>query len=163
MITIRPLLYKDWIAVSEIYSRGIATKMATFETDVPEWEEWDEKYIDCCRIVAEINDLVVGFGVLSPVSQREVYKGVAEVSVYVDEQFKRKGIGRSLLEELIVQSEKNGFWSLQAGIFSENVASIELHKKCGFRVVGVKEKIGRLDGKWYDNHFLERRSKIIGT
>ena len=163
MNVIRPLKRDDWKAISIIYAQGIATKIATFETVVPEWKDWDKKYVKSCRIVAEIKDLVVGFGVLSPVSQREVYKGVAEVSIYVDEQFRGKGIGRSLLEELITASERDGFWSLQASIFSENDVSIELHKKCGFRVVGIKEKIGQRDGKWHDNHVLERRSKIIGT
>lgn len=163
MHVIRSFTYKDWKAVRSIYAQGIKTKIATFETTVPEWEDWDKKYMNTCRIVAEINDQVVGFGVLSLVSQREVYKGVAEVSIYVDEQFRGKDIGRSLLENLIVASENNGFWSLQAGIFPENEASIELHKKCGFRQVGIKEKIGKRDGKWHDNHVFERRSKIIGT
>jgi len=162
MITIRSLIPSDWLTVSKIYAEGIATKLATFETEVPSWEEWNRKYIKTCRIVAEIQDRVVGFAVLSLVSKRKVYKGIAEVSVYVSEENRGQGIGEKLLNELIHQSEKNGFWTLQAGIFSDNLASIELHKKCGFRVIGVKEKIGRMDGIWYDNHFLERRSKTVG-
>jgi len=158
-IQLRALEPSDWTTVSNIYAQGIATKMATFETVVPSWDIWDKKYIDSCRIVAEYGDNVIGFAVLCPVSNRPVYKGVAEVSVYVKEDWRSKGIGHLLLSQLIKESEDNGFWSLQAGIFSENNASINLHKKCGFRIVGIKEKIGQLDGEWYDNHLLERRSK----
>lgn len=160
-IVVRQLIKEDWTSVSKIYADGIATGIATFETEVSDWETWNIKYVDSCRIVATQNTNVVGFAALSLVSQRDVYLGVAEVTVYVDENFKGKGIGKTLLEELIKQSETNGFWTLQAGIFSENIASINLHKKCGFRVVGVKEKIGQLNKKWHNNHFLERRSKII--
>ncbi|NND51623.1 MAG: N-acetyltransferase [Flavobacteriaceae bacterium] len=163
MINLQALVPSDWEAVSRIYKEGIATKMATFETEVPSWEEWDKKYIDSCRLVAQLDDQVVGFAVLSKVSDRFVYRGVAEVSVYVSESFRGQGIGESLLKKLITESEANGFWSLQAGIFSENKASIELHKKCGFRNIGIKERIGQLDGKWYNNHFLERRSKTVGN
>lgn len=162
MIEIQALVPSDWEHVSRIYREGIATKMATFETEVPSWEQWDRKYIDSCRLVAQIEKKIVGFAVLSKVSDRFVYRGVAEVSVYVSEGIRGQGIGEALLKKLINESESKGFWSLQAGIFSENTASIELHKKCGFRVVGIKEKIGQLDGKWYDNHLLERRSKIVG-
>jgi len=160
-IVVRQLIKEDWTSVSKIYADGIATGIATFETEVSDWETWNIKYVDSCRIVATQNTNVVGFAALSLVSQRDVYLGVAEVTVYVDENFKGKGIGKTLLEELIKQSETNGFWTLQAGIFSENISSINLHKKCGFRVVGVKEKIGQLNKKWHNNHFLERRSKII--
>jgi len=160
-IVVRQLIKEDWTSVSKIYADGIATGIATFETEVSDWETWNIKYVDSCRIVATRNTNVVGFAVLSLVSQRDVYLGVAEVTVYVDENFKGKGIGKTLLEELIKQSETNGFWTLQAGIFSENIPSINLHKKCGFRVVGVKEKIGQLNKKWHNNYFLERRSKII--
>lgn len=160
-ITTRYLTEEDWTSVSKIYAEGIATGIATFETEVPAWEEWNHKYIQSCRIVALIEDNVVGFAMLSQVSKREVYKGVVEVSVYITQKFRGKHIGETLLKQLIFESESNGFWTLQAGIFSENKASIELHKKCGFRVVGFREKIGQLNGKWHDNHFLERRSKSI--
>jgi len=160
-IVVRPLLIKDWTSVSKIYADGIATGIATFETEVPDWKTWNNKFVDSCRIVAIQDKSVVGFAVLSLVSKRYVYRGVAEVTLYVDKDYHGNGIGKILLEELIKQSEEHGFWTLQAGIFSENVASINLHKKCGFRIVGVKEKIGQLHGKWHDNHFLERRSKII--
>ncbi|MDD7884711.1 GNAT family N-acetyltransferase [Flavivirga sp. 57AJ16] len=157
-IVVRTLTKSDWPSVLKIYKEGIATGIATFETEAPSWQQWDAKYVLVCRFVALIKGKVVGFAVLSPTSKRKVYKGVAEVSVYVSKMFKGKYIGETLLRHLINESEANGFWSLQASIFSENIASINLHLKCGFRVVGIREKIGKLYGKWYDNHFLERRS-----
>ena len=160
-ISIRPLIKADWDSVSKIYADGIATGIATFETEIPDWEAWNKKHIASCRIVAVKDTLVVGYAVLSQVSKRKVYKGVAEVTVYVDKDYKRQQIGEILLRELIKESEAHGLWTLQAGIFSENLASIELHKKCGFIVVGIREKIGQLNGKWHDNHFLERRSSKI--
>ena len=160
-LTLRQLTQEDYPAVVEIYVEGIQTGIATFETQVPDWVTWDNKYIKTCRFVAEINNEVAGFSTLSPVSKREVYKGVAEISVYVSEKYRGKHIGETLLKTLIEESENHGFWTLQAGIFSENIASINLHKKCGFRVLGKREKIGQLNGKWHDNHFLERRSKKI--
>ena len=160
-IVVRALLIKDWRAVARIYADGIATGLATFETKVPSWEDWTTKYIDTCRIVAEINNQVVGFAVLSSVSNRKVYKGVAEVSVYIAETYRNKTIGKTLLIGLIEKSEAQGFWTLQAGIFSKNKASIQLFENCGFRVVGIREKIGMLNNKWLDNHLLERRSKFI--
>lgn len=160
-IVVRPLVKADWKAVSNIYAEGIATGVATFETEVPAWELWNKKYMEHCRIVAELNHEVVGFAVLSLVSKREVYKGVAEVSVYVSEKFRDKNIGELLLGTLIKQSESEGFWTLQANIFSENLASIRLHEKCGFRMVGLREKIGKLHGNWHDNQLLERRSSKI--
>ncbi len=160
-IVVRELLKTDWNAVSKIYAEGIATGIATFETEVPEWELWNEKYINVCRFVAELNNEVVGFTVLSQVSIRKVYKGVAEVSVYVSTNHRGHKIGETLLKQLINASEYHGFWTLQANIFSENTASINLHKKCGFRIVGIREKIGMLHGKWHDNHLLERRSNLI--
>lgn len=160
-IAVRPLVKDDWNTVSHIYAEGIASGIATFETKVPDWDLWNEKYIDHCRIVAELNVKVIGFAVLSPVSKREVYKGVAEVSVYVSEKYRGKNIGKLLLNTLIEESERDGFWTLQANIFSENLASIRLHEKCGFRMVGIREKIGKLHGKWHDNQLLERRSNKI--
>ena len=158
---IRPLQPDDWNAVAAIYKEGIETGMATFETAVPDWDTWNIKYIETCRLVAEVEGRITGFAVLSPVSKRQVYKGVAEVSVYVAKRFWGQGIGEALLRQLITESETHGFWTLQAAIFSENIASISMHEKCGFRVVGVRKKIGQLHGKWHDNHFLERRSKTI--
>jgi len=161
-VSIRAFDKQDWASVSKIYDEGIATGIATFETKAPSFDIWNEKFIKKCRIVAEIKDEVVGFAILSQASFRKVYQGVAEVTVYVAESKRGNGIGKHLLNALIAESEKEGFWTLQAGIFSLNKPSIELHKKCGFRVVGVREKIGEREGKWLDNHFLERRSKKVG-
>lgn len=152
----------DWEDVAHIYKLGIDKGFATFETEIPSWNKWDSKYIQSCRLVAVDNDRVVGYAVLSPVSSREVYKGVAEVSVYVHPDFHSKGIGKSLLSRLIEESEKEGFWTLQAGIFPQNHASVKLHLNCGFRLIGTKEKIGKLGDIWYDNLFFERRSKKTG-
>ncbi|MDO5969214.1 GNAT family N-acetyltransferase [Flavivirga aquimarina] len=160
-IVVRTLTKNDWSSVSKVYKEGIATRIATFETEVPNWNQWDAKYFSICRFVATIDSKVVGFAVLAPVSKRQVYKGVAEVSVYVSKAFKGMHVGETLLKKIINESEANGVWTLQASIFSENTASINLHLKCGFRVVGIREKIGQLDGVWYDNHFLEKRSSKI--
>lgn len=160
-IAIRPFKKEDFKDIINIYEEGIATGIATFETEIPDWKKWHKKYIKSCRIVAKVEDKAIGFAVLSRASKRKVYKGVAEVSIYVSDAFKGQGIGEKLLRQLIVESEQNGYWTLQAGIFSENIASIKLHEKCGFRLVGVREKIGQLNGKWCDNHFLERRSKLV--
>ena len=160
-VSIRTFKKQDWTSVSKIYAEGIATGIATFETEVPSFNVWNEKFIKNCRLIAETNDEVLGFAVLSQVSKRAVYKGVAEVTVYIAANQRGKGIGKQLLKALISESEKEGFWTLQAGIFSSNEASIELHKKCGFRVVGITEKIGKRDKFWHDNALMERRSKII--
>ena len=162
MLEIRPLQESDWPSVREIYQAGIDTGIATFETRVPSWDEWDAKHVPSCRLVAEKGNKVVGYAVLAPVSKREVYKGVAEVSVYVDPEFRSQQIGAKLLEQLILESEKEGVWSLQAGIFPQNIPSIKLHEKFNFRLIGTKEKIGKLGDRWFDNLFFERRSKTIG-
>lgn len=151
----------DWASVSKIYAEGLATKIATFETEVPSYEVWDDKYIKACRIVAMDADTVIGFAVLSKVSSREVYKGVAEVSVYVSQVYRGQGAGKQLLEALIKESEQLRFWTLQASIFSQNKSSIKLHQSCGFKIVGVREKIAKRDDQWHDNVLLEKRSKII--
>lgn len=161
-LKIRTFKEQDWASVSTIYAEGIATGIATFETEVPSFDVWDKKFIKTCRLVAEIDHQVVGFAVLSQVSNRKVYKGVAEVTIYISESKRGQGIGKQLLNALISESENQGFWTLQAGIFSLNKPSIELHKNCGFRVVGIREKIGKRDGKWLDNHFLEKRSNSVG-
>ena len=160
---IRSLLEADWPSVSEIYKEGIATGLATFEKEVPDWKEWNANHLQSCRIVAESNDTITGWAALTPVSGRCVYAGVAEVSVYVAHNFRGQGIGLKLLNELIRLSETEGIWSLQSGIFPENKPSIELHKKAGFRIVGYREKIGKLHGTWMDNCILERRSTVVGT
>ncbi|MBT8385636.1 MAG: GNAT family N-acetyltransferase, partial [Bacteroidia bacterium] len=150
---------KDWDKVSRIYQIGIDTGIATFEKEIPTWNTWDTAHIKSCRLIAENDHKIVGWAALSPVSGRCVYGGVAEVSVYVDTSYNNKGIGTRLLQELIKKSEKNGIWTLQSGIFPENKASIQLHKKLGFREIGFREKIGKKDGVWYDNVILEKRSK----
>lgn len=149
-------------AVLEIYGHGIASGMATFETTVPGWENFDKKYLPHSRILAVINEEPVGWAALTPISPRECYSGVAEVSVYVHQQQQRKGIGRLLLVELINASEQNGIWSLLSVIHEENRASIHLHEQCGFRFIGYRERIAQLDGIWRTTVMLEKRSKKVG-
>ena len=161
-LVIRNMEIKDWENVSRIYRLGIDTGIATFEKEIPSWNTWDTAHLKSCRLIAENDHKIVGWAALSPVSGRCVYGGVAEVSVYVDISHNNKGIGTRLLQELIKESEKNGIWTLQSGIFPENKASIQLHKKLGFREIGFREKIGKKDGVWYDNVILEKRSKTIG-
>ncbi|MBT2739961.1 GNAT family N-acetyltransferase [Bacillus sp. ISL-77] len=152
----------DWGQVREIYLEGIATGNATFQKEAPSWEEWDSGHVKECRLVALLEDKVLGWAALTPVSGRCVYSGVAEVSIYVSQSNNGKGIGSRLLNSLIEQSEQNGFWTLQSGIFPENVASLKLHSKHGFREVGRRERIGKMDGVWRDTILLERRSNIVG-
>ena len=151
----------DWPVVKSIYKEGIETGIATFETDIPDWEEWDKKFLKNCRLAAVGEEKVIGWAALSPVSQRKVYSGVAEVSIYIKTCEQGKGIGEKLLRELIKRSEQAGIWTLQAGIFPENEPSISLFKKCGFREVGYREKMGKLSRIWKDVVLLERRSKIF--
>lgn len=158
----REMLSEDYSRVKEIYLGGIATGNATFQTEAPNWEDWDVSHLKNSRIIALINDEIVGWGALSPVSGRCVYAGVAEVSVYVDGLFRGMQLGTKILEKLVDESEQNGIWTLTAGIFPENIASIKAHEKNGFRVQGSREKIGKLNGVWRDTLLLERRSKIIG-
>jgi phosphinothricin acetyltransferase len=162
-LTLRPLAPADWPAVRAIYQEGIATGQATFETAAPEWEQWDRAHRADCRLVAIAGGSVVGFAALSPVSARKVYAGVAEVSVYVAERARGGGVGRALLGELIRASEAEGIWTLQAGIFPENRASLRLHEGCGFRVLGRRERVGCLAGHWRDVALLERRSAVAGV
>jgi L-amino acid N-acyltransferase YncA len=161
--TLRPMNERDWPRVLEIYREGIATGNATLETSLPSYERWDSSHLAACRIVAVAGDDIVGWAALSPVSGRCVYGGVAEVSVYVASTARGAGIGRRLLERLVVESEEAGFWTLQAGILAENVASRALHASCGFREVGVRERLGQLNGVWRDIVLLERRSDCVGV
>ncbi|WP_438710444.1 N-acetyltransferase family protein [Aquimarina muelleri] len=156
-----PFTKQDWIAVSQIYKEGIATGIATFETQIPTWNDWNALHIKTCRIKAFNDNTIIGWTALSPTSKRNTYKGVAEISIYISTKHRNLGIGKILLEKLINESEKAGFWSLQASIFSDNKASIALHKSLGFREIGYREKIGKLNNIWYDNTILERRSEII--
>jgi len=152
----------DWPQVEAIYREGIASGNATFEIEIPSWEEWDRKHLAAGRLVARNSRDVYGWAALSAVSARRVYAGVAEVSVYVAEAARGRGLGKLLLRSLIEASEKGGIWTLQAGIFPENASSIALHKSCGFREVGRRERIGMLRGVWRDTVLLERRSTVAG-
>lgn len=163
-IEIRVLRPEDWEAIRAIYLQGIATGQATFETSAPAWDEWDAGHLACGRLgaIASGQSSLSGWAALTPASRRAVYAGVAEVSLYVAAPFRGQGVGRALLSALIAESEQNGIWTLQAGIFPENSASIALHKSLGFRIVGRREKIGKLKGIWRDTVLLERRSKQCG-
>jgi len=160
---ILPMQPENWPAVREIYREGIATGNATFESELPDWEKWDSNHRQDCRLIARKEEQVLGWAALSPVSGRRVYSGVAEVSVYVAAAARGTGVGKSLLQALIAESELHGIWTLQAGIFRENAASVALHKSCGFREVGVRQRIGKLGGTWRDVLLLERRSATIGV
>jgi L-amino acid N-acyltransferase YncA len=161
-VVIAELRPEHWDAVARIYAEGIATGHATFETEVPSWEAWDAAHLPELRLVGLRESEVVGWAALSGVSERCVYAGVAEESVYIAEAARGQGVGRALLEELIRRSEEAGIWTIQTGIFPENTASLRLHEQAGFRVVGVRERLGRHHGSWRDVVFLERRSAIPG-
>lgn len=154
----------DWDQVAKIYLEGINTGKATFQTEVPTFENWNNGHIASCRLVARsVENDILGWVALSPTSSRCVYAGVAEVSIYIGENYRGLGIGKNLFNSLIKRSEEEGFWTLQSGIIRENTASIELHKKCGFKLVGIREKIAKMsNGVWHDVAFMERRSNIIG-
>lgn len=156
---IEPLRPGDWEQVRSIYLEGIHGGDSTFETDAPSWENWNEGHLPFARLAMRDGETVVGWAALSPVSKRLVYRGVAEVTVYVTESARGMGIGRALLEALIDESEKNDIWTLQASIFPENIASVELHLRCGFREVGRRERIAMLKGVWRDTILFERRRR----
>ena len=158
-VHIRLFQKEDYSACAKIYKTGMETGIATFETNVPDWEQWNAKFLAQCRFVAEADHKVVGWSALSPFSSRNVYSGVAEITIYIAPEAQGMGIGKELLQHLVRESEHAGFWTLQAKIFPENTTSIKLHEKCGFRVVGTREKLGMRDGIWYDNVLLERRKK----
>jgi L-amino acid N-acyltransferase YncA len=153
---------EHYSAITKIYLQGIATGFATFQTSAPSWEEWDKAHLKTCRILAKKDNEIIGWAALTQVSSRCVYEGVAEVSIYIEQEFRGKGIGKFLLSALIKQSEENGLWTLQSGIFAENIGSIALHEKCGFRKIGYREKIAKLNNVWKDNIIMERRSKTVG-
>jgi L-amino acid N-acyltransferase YncA len=160
-IEIRDLRPLDWPEVAAIYADGIATGNATFEAGVPAWETWDAAHSEL-RVVAELDERVAGFAALAPASSRCCYRGVAEESVYVAAWARGRGVGRALLEALIARSEAAGIWTVNAGIFPENEASIRLHRSCGFRVLGTQERVGESNGVWRDVVLLERRSEVVG-
>lgn len=153
----------DWEQVSNIYLEGIQTGKATFQSEIPSFENWNKSHVSSCRLVVRDGNEVLGWTALSPTSSRCVYVGVAEVSIYIGQKYRGQGIGKMLLERLIELSEENGFWTLQSGIIRENTSSIELHKKCGFREIGIREKVAKMNnGDWHDVVLMERRSKIVG-
>lgn len=159
---IEALLPEHWPRVAEIYREGIETGNGSFETTVPAWPEWDAAHRSDCRLILRLAGEIAGWVALSPVSRRAVYRGVAEVSIYVAESARGRGVGRALLAALVEASEGSGIWTLQSGTFPENEASIALHKSLGFREVGRRERIGRREGVWRDVILLERRSGCAG-
>ena len=169
MVQITAMTKDDWPAVLAIYEQGIQTSQATFESAPPaSWEDWRAGKIDDCSLVARVDGQVAGWAALSPFSKRRCYAGVAEVSLYVGERWRGRGLGSALLHALVERSEAVGIWTLQAKIFPENQVSIHLHQKVGFRRVGVREKLSRMDygpyrGQWRDVVLMERRSKVVGT
>ena len=160
---IRPMTPEDSAEVMRIYADGIAGRNATFETVVPSWETWDSKHLPTCRLVAEEDGKILGWVAFSAVSVRHVYRGVIEESVYIDASAQGKGVGYALLSEGVRQTEEEGYWMIQTAIFPENAASIKLHEKCGFRIVGQRERIAQLDGIWRSTVMMERRSKVVGN
>ncbi|GET20620.1 GNAT family N-acetyltransferase [Prolixibacter denitrificans] len=162
-IDLRAMTQEDWPEVARIYAEGLETGNATFQQTVPTWEEWNSGHIQSCRLIASVGKTVAGWAALSSVSSRPVYAGVAEVSVYIRKNFRGRGVGNRLMQNLIEASEKAGFWTLQSSIFRENEASIKLHEKYDFRTVGYREKVGKMNGIWRDTVIMERRSKVIGV
>jgi len=163
MIQIISLLEQHWGLVKKIYEEGIATGHATFQTTAPTWEQWNQSHLSHSRIVAVTEEKILGWAALTAVSSRCVYMGVAEVSVYVSAAARGKNVGSLLLQNLIQTSEDNGIWTLQSSIFPENKASVAIHLKSGFRIVGVRERIGKMNETWRDNLLLERRSSLVGV
>jgi L-amino acid N-acyltransferase YncA len=158
-LVIRDLQPDDWTEVAAIYRDGMRDGLATFETEVPAWEAWHEAHP--IRVVAELDEQVIGWAACGPASSRWAYRGVVESSVYVARDLHGRGVGRALMERLIEKSENTGIWTIQTSIFPENEASLKLHHRVGFRVVGVRKRIGKRDGLWRDTVLLERRSEVI--
>jgi L-amino acid N-acyltransferase YncA len=159
---VREMKQSDGRRVLEIYRSGIETRNATFETVVPRWEKWDSFHLKHSRFIYEQKDKILGWTALSPVSERKAYQGVAELSIYADTQYLGQGIGSALMQKVISSSESNGIWTLSSSVFPENMATLKLHEKFGFRIIGIRERIAMLDGIWRDTVLLERRSIICG-
>lgn len=162
-ITINEMISSDWVEVREIFIEGIGTANATFRTEAPVWDEWDKDHLSICRFVAKQNEKVVGWVALTPISSMRAFSGVMEVSIYIASSAAGKGVGSRLLQQVIDSSEQNKIWTIQAMIFPENAASINLHKKFGFEEVGTRKQIGKLNGVWRDVVLLERRSNKVGV
>ena len=162
-LNIRTMEDADSEKVLEIYKMGIDTKNAAFETNVPSWQEWNANHLGHSRFIIDVEGVAAGWVALSPVSKREAYKGVAEISIYIHNNYRGKGLGSLLMQKVIESSEDNGIWTLYGVVFPENRASIQLHRKHGFRIIGSREKISRIDGNWRDTVILERRSRKIGV
>jgi phosphinothricin acetyltransferase len=160
-VTVRDLRSDDWPEVARIYREGIETGNATFETEVPAWEDWDAAHLDEHRFAAELDGEVAGWIALSPVSRRPCYAGVAEISVYVAERARGNGVGTGLLAAVVESAERGGLWTLQTSVFPENEPSLALLRRFGFRDVGTRERIGRLHGVWRDTVLVERRSEVV--
>ena len=161
--TIRSMTAADWPEVRAIYEAGIATGNATFETTAPEYDAWDRSHFANHRLVATDDEgNIVGWAALSPVSDRCVYGGVAENSIYIHPEARGSGVGTALLAHLLATAENAGIWTVQTGIFPENAPSLALHRRCGFRIIGTRERIGQLNGVWRDTLLLERRSATVG-
>lgn len=159
---VRPLVPEDWPAVQAIFEEGMATGHATLETEAPDWRTWDDAHHSAPRLVAMCGGSVAGWAATSPVSRRPVYRGVAELSIYIAAAHRGQGVGTALLEALIPASEANGIWTLQATVLAENRASLALHQRAGFRLVGIRERLGARAGVWRDSVLLERRSRVVG-
>ena len=162
-VQIEPMLPEDWEQVRSIYEEGIASGQATFELEAPPWQRWDAAHHPFGRLVARCDGRVAGWAALSPVSSRECYRGVAEVSVYVSADYRGRGIGRQLLLALVNESERHGIWTPQGATFPENEASIKLQRGCGFRVIGKRSRIAQHHGLWRDTILTERRSTTLGS
>jgi L-amino acid N-acyltransferase YncA len=163
MTKIVPMRQAHYLWVSDIYQKGIDTKIATFTPAVPDYKTFDMNHIKDARWVAMIDSEVIGWAALSPASTRHIYRGVGEVSIYIHPLYQNKGVGKQLMQHLITESEKMGFWTLIAGVISKNVKSVKFHLDCGFRIVGIRERIGQMDtGEWMDVTWMERRSSTVG-
>ncbi|WP_372751467.1 N-acetyltransferase family protein [Labilibaculum sp.] len=161
-LSIQPMTKESWADVARIYEMGIATKNATFQNEIPDWDSWNKAHSKHCRLVGLVNGKIVVWAALSPISSRPVYAGVAELSVYVDSAYRGKGLGHKMMDAIIKESEEKGIWTLQSGVFPENTGSINLHHKHGFSTIGIKKRIGKMEGKWRDVALLERRSTVVG-
>jgi L-amino acid N-acyltransferase YncA len=157
MVTIRRLTETDWPAVARVYAEGLATGLASFETETPSWDEWDTSHLDAPRFVAETDGELVGWIAITPVFRRACYRGVVEHSVYVAREHQGRGVGRALLEALVAEAPAHGIWTIQTSVMAGNDTSLELHRRCGFREVGRRERIAQRDGVWHDTILLERR------